>query len=238
MVIELNGEDAKGRVISRSVAQDQSPRCSGPAWWATPSASAMSSATRSSWTWRAVHPGDPGDRQPSTWTPSSSTRPPPSGPAAADPCPAPSTREVVYLRPSNSAPGDWGGAGPDGDLGPGDLLPEQGRHCGKEEQTMRNIPELSCAIVEDLLPTHVERLTSEETNMAVEAHWRPAPPVRPSGPLWGEGNGSGGKRRRPPGVDYLKKVRHRGRRRSCGGAGNLAGAGGGPPPRSLSSAHL
>ena len=35
---------------------------------------------------------------------------------------------------------------------------------------MKNIPELSCAIVEDLLPTYVERLTSEETNMAVEAH--------------------------------------------------------------------
>ena len=34
---------------------------------------------------------------------------------------------------------------------------------------MKNIPELSCAIVEDLLPTYVERLTSEETNMAVEA---------------------------------------------------------------------
>ena len=48
---------------------------------------------------------------------------------------------------------------------------------------MKNIPELSCAIVEDLLPTYVERLTSEETNMAVEAH--PAPPVRPSGPPWG-----------------------------------------------------
>ena len=34
---------------------------------------------------------------------------------------------------------------------------------------MKNIPELSCAIVEDLLPTYVERLTSEETDMAVDA---------------------------------------------------------------------
>ena len=50
---------------------------------------------------------------------------------------------------------------------------------------MKNIPELSCAIVEDLLPTYVERLTSEETNAAVLAHLNPAPPVLPSGPLWG-----------------------------------------------------
>ena len=40
---------------------------------------------------------------------------------------------------------------------------------------MKNIPELSCAIVEDLLPTYVERLTSEETNMAVEAHLASCP---------------------------------------------------------------
>ena len=40
---------------------------------------------------------------------------------------------------------------------------------------MKNIPELPCAIVEDLLPTYVERLTSEETNMAVEAHLASCP---------------------------------------------------------------
>ena len=39
----LDGEDAQGRVISRSVAQDQSsPGLLSPAWWATPSASATS----------------------------------------------------------------------------------------------------------------------------------------------------------------------------------------------------
>lgn len=40
---------------------------------------------------------------------------------------------------------------------------------------MKNIPELSCAIVEDLLPTYVERLTSEETNAAVLAHLKSCP---------------------------------------------------------------
>ena len=47
---------------------------------------------------------------------------------------------------------------------------------------MKNIPELSCAIVEDLLPTYVERLTSEETDMAVEAHLASCKtPKRPPG---------------------------------------------------------
>ena len=41
---------------------------------------------------------------------------------------------------------------------------------------MKNIPELSCAIVEDLLPTYVERLTSEENNAPVLAHRKTSPP--------------------------------------------------------------
>ena len=58
MVIELNGEDAKGSSTARTPRAGSSPgpwprtsppRCSGPAWWATPSASAMCSATPSSW---------------------------------------------------------------------------------------------------------------------------------------------------------------------------------------------
>ena len=40
---------------------------------------------------------------------------------------------------------------------------------------MKNIPELPCAIVEDLLPAYVERLTSEETTAAVEAHLASCP---------------------------------------------------------------
>ena len=62
---------------------------------------------------------------------------------------------------------------------------------------MKNIPELSCAIVEDLLPTYVERLTSEETNMGAKET---------------EAAGQNAEETARE-VDYLKKVRHRGRRR-------------------------
>ena len=40
---------------------------------------------------------------------------------------------------------------------------------------MKNIPELPCAIVEDLLPAYMEGLTSEETTAAVEAHLASCP---------------------------------------------------------------
>ena len=40
---------------------------------------------------------------------------------------------------------------------------------------MKNIPELPCAVVEDLLPAYVEGLTSEETRAAVEAHLASCP---------------------------------------------------------------
>ena len=36
-------------------------------------------------------------------------------------------------------------------------------------------PELTCAIVRDLLPSYVEGLTSEETNQAVDAHLASCP---------------------------------------------------------------
>ena len=50
MEIELNGEDARGRVISRSVAQDAVQADLPPRGRRQqPSASAMCSATRSSW---------------------------------------------------------------------------------------------------------------------------------------------------------------------------------------------
>ena len=54
---------------------------------------------------------------------------------------------------------------------------------------MKNIPELSCAIVEDLLPTYVERLTSEETNMAVEAHLASCPACAAKRTAMGAGGG-------------------------------------------------
>ena len=80
---------------------------------------------------------------------------------------------------------------------------------------MKNIPELSCAIVEDLLPTYVERLTSEETNMAVEAHLASCPACAAKRAAMGAedvpSEEAAGEASRE--VDYLKKVRRRGRRR-------------------------
>ncbi len=80
---------------------------------------------------------------------------------------------------------------------------------------MKNIPELSCAIVEDLLPTYVEGLTSEETNMAVEAHLASCPACAAKRAAMGAedvpSEEAAGEASRE--VDYLKKVRRRGRRR-------------------------
>ncbi|MFR8290840.1 MAG: zf-HC2 domain-containing protein [Dysosmobacter welbionis] len=81
---------------------------------------------------------------------------------------------------------------------------------------MKNIPELSCAIVEDLLPTYVERLTSEETDMAVEAHLASCPACAAKRTAMGaketEAAGQNAEETARE-VDYLKKVRRRNRRR-------------------------
>ena len=83
---------------------------------------------------------------------------------------------------------------------------------------MKNIPELSCAIVEDLLPTYVERLTSEETNMAVEAHLASCPACAAKRTAMGaketEAAGQNAEETARE-VDYLKKVKRRGWKRAA-----------------------
>ena len=74
MEIVLDGENSRGRVISRSVAQDESSQLFYPAWSATRSASVMCSATPSSWATRRSAPFPRSRRTPRT--PSSFTRPP------------------------------------------------------------------------------------------------------------------------------------------------------------------
>ena len=71
--------------------------------------------------------------------------------------------------------------------------------------------DLTCGVVRDLLPSYVEGLTSQETNTAVERHLADCPDcTRLRADLAGE---------TPPPpeevkeVDYLKKVKRRGRRR-------------------------
>ena len=71
--------------------------------------------------------------------------------------------------------------------------------------------DLTCGVVRDLLPSYVEGLTSQETNTAVECHLADCPDcTRLRADLAGE---------TPPPpeevkeVDYLKKVKRRGRRR-------------------------
>ena len=80
---------------------------------------------------------------------------------------------------------------------------------------MKNIPELSCAIVEDLLPTYVEGLTSEETNMAVESHLASCPACAAKRAAMGAEDvpSEEAAEETTREVDYLKKVRRRGRRR-------------------------
>ena len=87
---------------------------------------------------------------------------------------------------------------------------------------MKNIPELSCAIVEDLLPTYVERLTSEETNMAVEAHLASCPACAAKRAAMGAKETEAAAKdaeETAREVDYLKKVRRRNRRQSMAGGG-------------------
>ena len=80
---------------------------------------------------------------------------------------------------------------------------------------MKNIPELPCAIVEDLLPAYVEGLTSEETTAAVEAHLASCPACAAKRAAMGTEEGPSPEEAEETAreVDYLKKVRRRGRRR-------------------------
>lgn len=73
--------------------------------------------------------------------------------------------------------------------------------------------QLTCAIVRDLLPSYVEGLASEETKAAVEAHLASCPGCARlrddlSGPVAGPPSEETARE-----VDYLKKVKRRGRRR-------------------------
>ena len=80
---------------------------------------------------------------------------------------------------------------------------------------MKNIPELPCAIVEDLLPAYVEGLTSEETTAAVEAHLASCPACAAKRAAMGTEEGPSPEEAAETAreVDYLKAVRRRSRRR-------------------------
>ena len=80
---------------------------------------------------------------------------------------------------------------------------------------MKNIPELPCAIVGDLLPAYVEGLTSEETTAAVEAHLASCPACAAKRAAMGAEEGPSPEEAEETAreVDYLKAVRRRSRRR-------------------------
>ena len=80
---------------------------------------------------------------------------------------------------------------------------------------MKNIPELPCAIVEDLLPAYVEGLTSAETTAAVEAHLASCPACAAKRAAMGAEEGPSPEEAAETAreVDYLKAVRRRSRRR-------------------------
>ena len=80
---------------------------------------------------------------------------------------------------------------------------------------MKNIPELPCAIVEDLLPAYLEGLTSAETNQAVEAHLASCPACAAKRAAMGAEEGPSPEEAAETAreVDYLKAVRRRSRRR-------------------------
>ena len=80
---------------------------------------------------------------------------------------------------------------------------------------MKNIPELPCAIVEDLLPAYLEGLTSAETNQAVEAHLASCPASAAKRAAMGAEEGPSPEEAEETAreVDYLKAVRRRSRRR-------------------------
>ena len=66
---------------------------------------------------------------------------------------------------------------------------------------------LSCALVRDLLPSYVDRLTSEETNHAIDRHLAGCEGCREALRLM---KGPQPAEAKPAEVDYLKKVRRRG----------------------------
>lgn len=80
---------------------------------------------------------------------------------------------------------------------------------------MKNIPELPCAVVEDLLPAYMEGLTSEETRQAVEAHLAACPACAAKRAAMGAEEGPSPEESAETAreVDYLKAVRRRSRRR-------------------------
>lgn len=80
---------------------------------------------------------------------------------------------------------------------------------------MKNIPELPCAVVEDLLPAYLEGLTSAETNQAVEAHLASCPACAAKRAAMGAEEGPSPEEAEETAreVDYLKAVRRRSRRR-------------------------
>ena len=80
---------------------------------------------------------------------------------------------------------------------------------------MKNIPELPCAVVGDLLPAYVEGLTSEETTAAVEAHLASCPACAAKRAAMGTEEGPSPEEAEETAreVDYLKAVRRRSRRR-------------------------
>ena len=80
---------------------------------------------------------------------------------------------------------------------------------------MKNIPELPCAVVEDLLPAYMEGLTSEETRQAVEAHLAACPACAAKRAAMGAEEGPSPEESAETAreVDYLKAVRRKGRRR-------------------------
>ena len=80
---------------------------------------------------------------------------------------------------------------------------------------MKNIPELPCAVVGDLLPAYVEGLTSEETTAAVEAHLASCPACAAKRAAMGAEEGPSPEETAETAreVDYLKAVRRRSRRR-------------------------
>lgn len=80
---------------------------------------------------------------------------------------------------------------------------------------MKNIPELPCAVVEDLLPAYMEGLTSAETNAAVEAHLASCPACAAKRAAMGAEEGPSPEEAAETAreVDYLKAVRRRSRRR-------------------------
>ena len=71
--------------------------------------------------------------------------------------------------------------------------------------------DLTCGVVRDLLPSYVEGLTSQETNVAVERHLADCQDcARLRADLTGETADPAEESKE---VDYLKKVKRRGRRR-------------------------